>query len=58
MIARYYVQDGALTGVQSDADINLSFDVDGVKADMAIVVNSTSTCTNYGSTVVERPVMD
>lgn len=56
MIARYYVQDGALSGVQSDANIALSVEVDGVNVSMEIDVNAVSTCTNYGTTVVNIDV--
>ena len=55
MIARYYVQDGALTGAQTDATISAEVSEGGQTANMTVTVDSTMTCTNYGTTVVERP---
>ena len=55
MVARYYVQDGALTGAQTDATISAEISEGGQTANMTVTVDSTMTCTNYGTTVVERP---
>ena len=52
MTARYYIQEGALTGVQSDAAIDASVELDDESADMHIVVHSVTTCYDYGTTQI------
>lgn len=58
MYAKYYVNKGTLSGMRVDADINLSLSVDGSTATMKEGVTAITKCTNYGSTVVERPDVD
>lgn len=55
MVARYYVQEGVLSGTQTEATINAEVSESGQTANMTVVVDSTTTCTEYGSTVVELP---
>ena len=56
MVARYYVQEGVLTGTQVDATVNATISESGQTADMTVTVGSTTTCTNYGTTVVNIDV--
>lgn len=58
MTVRYYVQDGALTGIQNDSHITADVSEQGATGHIEVNVEQTSTCTNYGTTVVEPPVID
>lgn len=56
MVARYYVQEGVLTGTQVNATIDATVSESGQEADMNVTVTGITTCTNYGSTVVNIDV--
>ena len=56
MVARYYVQEGVLTGTQVNATINATVSESGQEADMAVTVTGVTTCSNYGTTVVDIDV--
>ena len=51
MYAEYYVSEGALSGVRIDALVDTS--IDGVN--YYFDIDATASCTNYGTTVVEKP---
>lgn len=55
MYAEYFVREGTLTGMRTNADINLKITEDGigigVKANLSEIVK----VTDYGTTVVEKP---
>ena len=57
MVARYYVQEGVLTGTQVNATIDATVSAESVQeADINVTVTGTTTCTNYGTTVVNIDV--
>ena len=56
MYAEYYVADGVLSGMRTDAQIDFSMVEDGVTATAEESVVGITTVTNYGTTVVESPV--
>lgn len=58
MFAEYYVSDGVLSGIRLDADIDMSVGNDTETITLKISENATSTCTDYGKTVVEKPFED
>ena len=55
MYAEYYVADGALTGMRMDLELNMEISESGASMDFVTTANSTIVCSNYGTTVVERP---
>ena len=55
MLAKYVVQEGVLSAVLSDATLDFNMSQDGMSASMKYVIKSEMTCTNYGTTVVEKP---
>lgn len=58
MFAEYYVSDGTLTGMRTDADISFEGIIEGCNAQMNESVKSTITIKDYGTTVVEDPTKD
>lgn len=58
MTAKYYVSEGVLSGVQTDADVAISMNESGVSMTLDETVNAVTTCKNYGTTVIERPNVD
>ena len=58
MYAQYYVCEGALSGMRIDASVDMSLEVMGQTATLAETVNTVLKCTNYGSTVIDRPNVD
>ena len=62
IFAEYFVSNGVLSGMRMDMDINIDMDLgelSGGQASGSIKMSGASTgvmtCTNYGSTVVEKP---
>ncbi|MBE6584039.1 MAG: hypothetical protein E7649_03525 [Ruminococcaceae bacterium] len=55
MFAEYYVSQGVLSGIRMDADINMSMSEGGVSMKIEETVTGNTTCTDYGTTVVEKP---
>ncbi|MBQ4121756.1 MAG: hypothetical protein IJD35_07070, partial [Clostridia bacterium] len=55
MLAKYVVKDGVLSALISDANISYSASQDGYSASMEYIIKSEMTCTDYGTTVVEKP---
>ena len=55
MYAEYYVQNGALSGCRTEANVNLEMNTQGVTAKLDESVKAVTTCTNYGTTVVTKP---
>lgn len=55
IICKYYVSDGVLSGFRQDGNLKMNFTVDGVKTKNSATFASTNTCTDYGTTVVEKP---
>ncbi len=55
MFAEYYVSDGVLSGMRMDSDISMDMSDGGSHASVSEVMTSITTCTDYGTTVVERP---
>lgn len=58
MYAEYYVAEGVLSGCRVDADVDMDLSVEGQTASLKEKVNTVTKCTNYGSTVIERPDVD
>ncbi len=55
MFAKYYVANGVLSGVRQDINLTLDMKVEGVSTSVDEVVVSEMKCTDYGTTVVEKP---
>ncbi len=55
MFAEYYVSEGVLSGARSDVDLDMSVNEGGISMTMKIAATATTSCTNYGTTVVEKP---
>ena len=55
MLAKYVVQEGTLSAMITDAKIVMNIEQEGVKMNIDEVVSGKTTCTNYGTTVVEKP---
>ena len=55
MFAEYYVSDGVLSGMRMDAEIIIDMSVEGISMHMVETVIGTLSCTDYGTTVVEKP---
>lgn len=55
MFAEYYVSQGALSGLRMSCDVAMNMDILGVNASISESIQAQTTCTNYGTTVVERP---
>ncbi|MBQ7352454.1 MAG: hypothetical protein IJW54_00455 [Clostridia bacterium] len=58
MYAEYYVSDGALSGMRLDAVVSMSVSQSGQSMSIYEEVSTTTTCTNYGTTVVEKPFVE
>ena len=58
MFAEYYVQKGVLSGAMIKADVDMDLSAGGESANLKETVITNTTCTNYGTTVVERPNVD
>ncbi|MBE6589673.1 MAG: hypothetical protein E7643_05785 [Ruminococcaceae bacterium] len=58
MLAEYYVCGGVLSGMRNEADIEMEVTADGITNGIKEVVKATTTCTDYGTTVVEKPFVD
>ena len=56
MYAEYYVANGVLTGMRSDASVSFSLSEDGITADATEAVVSSTKVSNYGTTVIDSPV--
>ncbi len=56
MYAEYYVQDGTLTGMRTDADVSLIVEEYGESVTLEEGVTSIVKCYDYGTTVIENPV--
>lgn len=55
MLCKYVVQDGVLSAMISDAKIGMSMSQDGYSASVDYAIKGEMTCTDYGTTVVEKP---
>ena len=55
MYAEYYVSEGVLSGMRVDADVNMTINEGGSTAQLTEKVSNVTTCTDYGTTVVEKP---
>lgn len=55
MFSEYYVSDGTLTGMRTDADITLDGEIQGCETHMYESVKTTTTINDYGTTVVTDP---
>ena len=58
MYAEYYVSEGALSGMRLDAVISMSVSQSGQSVSVYEEVSGNTTCTDYGTTVIERPFVD
>ena len=58
MYAEYYVCDGVLSGMRVNASVDLTLSVYGQTATLEESIVSTVKCTDYGTTVIERPNVD
>ena len=55
MFAEYYVSNGVLSGMREDCDISTNISEEGLTFTMSMAVDAMTTCTDYGTTQVERP---
>lgn len=56
MFAEYYVSDGVLSGMRVEAGIDMTIVNDGNEiTSFKMRENATTTCTDYGKTVVDKP---
>lgn len=55
MFAKFYVSGGVLSGVREDASLKMSLVEDDVSMDVNMDIEANITCTNYGTTVVNKP---
>lgn len=55
MYAEYYVCDGVLSGMRVDADVDMTISAAGSSGTLKETVTTVTKCTNYGTTVVEKP---
>jgi len=55
MFAEYYVSAGVLSGMRMDVDLSFAMTEDGISLTATETVTSDIKCTNYGTTVVEKP---
>ena len=55
MLSKYVVKEGVLSAMISDAKIGYSMSQDGYFASMDYIIKGEMTCTDYGTTVVEKP---
>lgn len=58
MYAEYYVSDGVLSGVRTDASVNIDISEQGAKMTLDEDVLVNTTCKDYGTTVVEKPFVE
>ena len=58
MYAKYYVSNGVLSAMDINADVDINMETSGVSVTMNEKVVGKATCTNYGTTVIERPFED
>ena len=58
MFAEYYVAGGVLSGMRLDADVEWSIFEDGIMGTIKESATTTLKCTDYGTTVIERPNVD
>ena len=56
MYAEFFVQEGALTGVKMNSDVNFTMNVEGVDVTYKYSSTYVAKITDYGTTVVESPV--
>lgn len=56
MYSEYYVSQGVLSGMRTDAEILLEMNESGVEVSIFETLQQNITCTNYGTTVVEKVV--
>lgn len=56
MYAEYYVQEGTLTGMRTDADVQLTVEENGESVSLDEGVTCIVKCYDYGTTVIESPV--
>ena len=54
-IVKYYVQNGALTGMRQDLDIGYNGMVEGASANLTLTLVAKGTVKDYGTTVVVKP---
>ena len=55
MYAEYFVNEGALSGILLKGKLSVSMSEEGVSMTMSGDMEAKGTCTNYGTTVVEKP---
>ena len=55
MYAEYYVCDGTLSGMRMDMEMDIDYSEMGATVSGDATITATTTCTNYGTTVVEKP---
>ena len=58
MFAEYYVSDGVLSGMRLNADFAWDFMIEGAFATIKESATTMLKCTDYGTTVIERPNVD
>lgn len=55
MYAEYYVSEGVLSGMRVDASVDMTITEGGASGKLTETITSVVSCTDYGTTVVEKP---
>ena len=58
MYAEYYVSEGVLSGMRVDADVYMTLNQGGTTGTLEETVTTVTKCTDYGTTVVEKPFVE
>ena len=58
MLAKYVVKNGALSAMINTAVVGMNYSEMGATVSMLVKADSEITCTNYGTTYIERPNVD
>ena len=55
MFAEYYVVDGVLSGMREDCDVSVNTTYEDLTVIMNMAIEAVTTCTDYGTTHIEKP---
>jgi hypothetical protein len=58
MFAEYYVVDGVLSGMREDCDVSVNTTYEDLTVIMNMAIEAVTTCTDYGTTHIEKPVVN
>lgn len=58
MLAEYFVSGGVLSGMRLNASVDMSVHDEDISGSISVDCVNDIKCTNYGTTVIERPIID